>query len=343
MCVDDTSFRDCPAKMPQAWPNTWGDRIASLRLLRPWVRSWGDESLRKQTWEAIVDWVKANDAKVLVGTDVVCDRQSDDEMWNWTLELLKMLGPSHVMGVSIGNEMDIFGHAQGKADGSCNKALWDWQYWAILQSRVYDLDSNGFQDTKVTSVWSLSVLRANETPFREDAQAKVNTLMEKAFKKWGRRWVWSFNVYSVWDDSIWPTSREDCADKVARAISIDPIKNILRITRERVKRITGNDDDTMWVAENGWTSPAPNALTPALHFCPKFWSVDTFRKAYETFLSWNLSIGDGLKGPEHIFYYAMRDSHISGVHQSFGLINSCADDSPCKIQDYHVQEILQAG
>uniref|UniRef100_A0A7S0BBM8 Uncharacterized protein n=1 Tax=Pyrodinium bahamense TaxID=73915 RepID=A0A7S0BBM8_9DINO len=332
LCVDDTTFNECPDKLFGAWPHTNGERVTSLRLFKPWHPKWGNRLARQRAWAKLKEWVLSNNGKVLIGTEVSCNRQKDDQMWAWTLELLRMLGKEHVMGVAIGNEMDIFRDAKGSTDTHCNTDLWDWQYWIVLQSRVYDMDHGGFEDTKITVVWAMSVLGAIDTPFKEDEKAKVNTLLTKAWKKWGRRFIWSFNIYTIWDRSVWPTSSDDCAEKAHAAVSIDPIKGMLRAIRERIKQITGNDDDPIWVGENGWSSPAPKTVAPALRFCPEFWSLRTFGKAYANFATWDLSIGENLKGPEHVFYFTMRDSFNVGKAESFGLVHACSN-STCKIQE----------
>mmetsp|Transcript_78412 Transcript_78412/g.155341 ORF Transcript_78412/g.155341 Transcript_78412/m.155341 type:complete len:366 (-) Transcript_78412:179-1276(-) len=331
LCVDDTSLRECPDRLLGAWPNTVSETVTTLRLLKPWDPAWGDWETRSQIWDDFSTWVRLNKAKVLVGTEMSCNRQADDQMWAWSLELMKMLGAEHIMGVSIGNEMDTFRDAKGPDAASCSHDLWDWQYWLILQSRVFDLDHSGFRGIKVTIPWTMSVLGAINTSFKEDDRAKVNTLVTKAWEKWGSRWVWSFNLYTMWDQQVWPSSASDCAAKADGAVNIDLIKHILWEIRDRIKQITGNDDDPLWLTEYGWSSPAPRRLAPRLRVCPGFWSLRTFRTAYENFLAWDLTIGDGRKGPDHAFYFTMRDSAEYGEVQHFGLVASCAHNH-CKIQ-----------
>jgi len=182
-------------------------------------------------------------------------------------------------------------------------------------------------DTPITSVWAMSVMEG--TPWKEDGQAKVNSLVTKAFKKWGKRWVWSFNVYGVWDASLYPRSAGDCKAKVSTATHITYTKSILQAARKRIKMITGNDDDTMWVGENGWSSPMASDH-PKFPFCPDYDSLSTFRTAYESFLTWDMTLDDGLKGPDWAFYFTMRDSFNGGAGESFGLIRTCTDTT-CKL------------
>merc|ERR1719464_239703 len=101
-------------------------------------------------------------------------------------------------------------------------------------------------------------------------------------------------------------SEEDCAEKVANIVRLDHVKSLLRASRRRVKMITDNDDDTIWVGENGWPSPAPRSVNGALPFCLELWSLDTLRRAYQNFLNWDLSVGEGMRGPEFAFYFTVR-------------------------------------
>lgn len=327
-CLDDTTFEKCPNKLFARWPNLHGrPNVTSLRLFKSWHPRWGGDDARHKAWEALTKWVFDNNAKVLIGTQVTCNGPEDDMMWKWDLELMKMLGPDHVMGLAVGNEMDIFWRQCG---GRPLSDLWNWRYWQLLQQRVEAMDNldPGFKNVKITIVWAMSVLGGY--PWKEDGQAKVNTLMKQAFEKWGDRWVWSFNVYSIWDVNMWPHSGGDCKAKTEASVSIEYTKNVLKTARQRIKATTGGDHNPMWVGENGWSSPMPLGH-PKFPFCPDYDSQSTFRLAYENFLSWDLSLNDGLTGAEHAFYFTMRDSFNVGAAESFGLVARC-DDTNCKIQ-----------
>jgi len=331
LCVDDATLRECPGSLPSAWPNLGAQAVRSVRLLRPWHSSWGGVGERRRAWAALTSWVSTLGAKVFLGTQVTCDTLADDEMWRWNLDLMALLGKERIMGMAIGQEMDIFRDSRSSVDSACNVELWKGRYWAVLQNRVSDMDSKGFTEVKVTAVWGLSVLGSIETPFKEDSAARVNSLLSRAHARWGGRWVWTFNAYSVWDRSLWPDSKRDCAEKARAAVSIQPVKSILRDIRRRIKQITGKDDDPLWVGENGWPSLAPGSVKKELPFCPEFWSMKALKRAYRNFLSWDMSIGDGLHGPDHAFYFAVRDSTQSSTPESFGLLHSCTNTS-CKIQ-----------
>mmetsp|Transcript_2787 Transcript_2787/g.8293 ORF Transcript_2787/g.8293 Transcript_2787/m.8293 type:complete len:411 (-) Transcript_2787:50-1282(-) len=332
LCMDDTTFWHCADQVPGRWPNTREERVGSLRLFKAWNPSWGDDAARHRAWAALARWAAANDAKILLGAEVTCDAEADDRGWAWNLELARILR-GRILGVAVGNEMDIWWR---RGSQKCIDELWNGRYWATLQRRVQDLDSLGMNETKVTIVWAMSVLGGN--PWKEDGQAKVNTLVTQAYKKWGDRWVWSFNVYSIWDVNLWPTSAKDCGPKTMAGVHIDYTKAILRAARQRIKVTTGRDDDPMWVGENGWSSPMPDGH-PKFPFCPDYDSLETFKVAYESFMSWDLSIGAGLVGPEHAFYFTMRDAYNAGAKEAFGLIAACGD-ARCKIRGPGREEVF---
>merc|ERR1711920_1071376 len=97
-------------------------------------------------------WLETNGGQVLLGTEVTCDVAADNQMWKVSLELVKFLGKARIMGIAIGNEMDIF-FRSGRA---CNDELWATRYWETLQARVADVDKLGMTDTKITIVWAMS-------------------------------------------------------------------------------------------------------------------------------------------------------------------------------------------
>lgn len=314
--------------------------MASLRLYKPWDPSWGNDYHRSKAWSVLIAWVKKHNVKVLLGTEVSCMPEADEEMWFWTMELMKMMGKEHVMGIAVGNQMDIFKTSKSWAETDCNDKLWSGRYWETLQHRVRDMDLNGFTDTKVTVVWSLGMLASAgtaEQPFREDNVARASTLVKQAAGKWPSRWVWTFNTYSIYDPKLWPTSSQDCAQKTSAATSIEPLQETLREVRRRIQLVTGRADDVLWVGESGWSSHGPSSLQKAFDVCPEYASVGALGDAYKSFLDWDLSLGEGMQGVDHAFYYKIHDEPSDGG--AFGLIESCSNTS-CKVQSPDVLERL---
>jgi hypothetical protein len=238
------------------------------------------------------------------------------------------LGKSHVLGFAVGNEMDIF--YEKTKDTKCVTELWNTRYWEQMQAYVHKIDSKGFADTPITIVWAMSVLNAAPGDAWLDApNAKVNTLVTQAHNKWGNRFVWSFNVYGIWDRNLYPTSPADCKEKSHAAVNIKYTQGMLKSAREAIKKTTGTDESIMWVGENGWSSP--NAVGhPSWDFCPDYSSTANFQRAYQSFMSWDLTAADGFKGVDHAFYFTMRDAFNGAAQEHFGLIKGC-DDSTCKV------------
>merc|ERR1711865_998756 len=103
--------------------------------------------------------------------------------------------------------------------------------------------------------------------------------------------IWTFNVYAIWDASFEPDKRggNTCDGAITAAVDGSYNKNILVSIRQRIKMVTGNSDDPLWIGETGWSSPCPQGNPmPLMAECPDFCSMDTFKKYYSNFLSWNL-------------------------------------------------------
>merc|ERR1712217_347266 len=94
-----------------------------------------------------------------------------------------------IMGFSFGNEM------LEKPNIDWNGKVWPW-----VQSKISEMDGAGFDDVKVTFVWSMSVLNSLGQNF---------DFLRKMQKTYTNRWVWAVNPYSIWDASLWP-SAADC-------------------------------------------------------------------------------------------------------------------------------------
>merc|ERR1712217_991400 len=116
------------------------------------------------------------------------------------------LGPKRIMGLAVGNEVELI-RQECNINSEEYKKLWAFpngRYWSSLQSRVEEMDNlTGFKDTHIpiTAVWSGYVTVG--WPFVENENAKVRSLVKAAHAKWGNRWIWSFNVNSYWDISMW--------------------------------------------------------------------------------------------------------------------------------------------
>jgi hypothetical protein len=253
---------------------------------------------------------------------------------------MQKVGKDSVLGFAIGNEMDIFD--EKTTDQQCLIELWESRYFTQMTRYVNSIDAKGFRDTPITIVWAMSVLPSVAGgPWKETPTAKVNTLVTQAFQTWRERFVWSFNVYAIWDRSLYPTSAADCEKKSAAAVSISYTQNVLKAARQSITATTGNPASTMWVGENGWSSPMAGGHAE-FPWCKDYASVANLQKAYEAFMDWDLSGVDGFTGPEHVFYFTMRDASNFAAKEHFGLIIGC-DDTKCKIGETNANHSNSEG
>lgn len=345
LCLDDTTFSDCVSDMPGLWPHTQ-EPVKNLRMFAAWKDPWGDVTVRKKSWDKLVKWIKNQNAQVFFGTLVTCDEDQDAKDWEATLALIKLVGAEHVSTVGFGNEMDVaWRQTTPKPTQACLNKLWadNGRFWTFIQKCQADLDEAGFQNAKLTSTWAMSVLGppGSATPFKEDAQAKVNTLLTNAFKKYGSRWVWTFNIYAIWDGNLGldKGSSTQCTDAINLAAG-PYTEDLVASCRKRITMLTGNENDPFVIGEIGWSNPSPEGQSLLMKQCKDWTSSETFKRVYAHFLSWDLSVIDHakqsktyqkkFKGPDQAFYFTARDSLNDGSVEHFGLLNSCNKDNHAK-------------
>lgn len=323
-------MQDCPDKLINAWPHSAEVQpVTSFRLFAAWKPEW-DSSLREHAWQALSN----TSGKILIGTEVkfvgdpadgILDTQNNQQMFNWALELMQILGPDRIMGFQIGNEVDHSGEF-------APAEFWDTGYWRILETYVAALDKAGFGDVPITAAWTMGA----------SSQIWWPELLGKAQEKWGERWVWSFNPYPIWDSGFidrMTGEAPDCASIVAGAIDLAYTKNSMARMSDAVSLIVGSDNYKLWVTESGWSSPGVTAdynqdgQIAAVAACPEWGSLETLYTFYKNIMEWDLSLGDGNHGVDHLFYFTMRDAvNVIGgnIHEGFGLISTC-EDTACKI------------
>ncbi|CAE8615265.1 unnamed protein product [Polarella glacialis] len=341
MTLDDTTMRYCSSRIPSLWPNTQ-EPLQSLRLVRAWDPTWPEES-RAPSFQALAEVVKANGMKVLVGAAVTCSDEDDARAWDWSKELLTLLGPAHVMGVSIGNELDLlYQHVSDTVSAgvpqSCIEELWEGpsggNFWRKFTSWVAELDSlhDGFKTIPVTSVFTGAALGGN--PFLEiPGKSQVNTFMVRASQKYGHRFSFTFNIYPYFDPSYRLDWGSTCANAMSTATCWKPTCNVdmtIVAARRKVRQLTGQKGDLLWVGESGWSSPKSRTLHTAMARCATWSTAAALQEYYKGFLNWDLQLY-GARPPDHIFYYTLRDSLNFGFLEHFGLIESC-ESEVCKLR-----------
>lgn len=247
-----------------------------------------------------------------------------------------MVGPEHVMGLAIGNELELL-HNHVKSE-ACVTELFSGRLWRTFQDRVAEFDRLGFSAIPVTSVFTASILTDRvQVPFMEDpATGLVNSFLVAATRKYGKRYAFTFNVYPYFDPGIHlnPGTTDQCSLDLPRVICWDQANclgpNIMAAARRQMLRLTGRTDDLFWIGEIGWSSPRADALGTAMADCEEFSSLETFQTFYNGFLKWNLQIPGGLPGPDHAFYFTLRDALNFGQQEHFGLLQSC-ESLGCKV------------
>jgi hypothetical protein len=335
--LDDTTFHNCSDRIPTVFPHTT-EKVTSIRLFKAWEADWPD-SERLRTWDALTAFAQANNAKFLVGTQVTCNETADDADWELVKQFLVKIGVDHVMGVAIGNELELFWK---HATLECIDKMWAKRY-AINKtiSRIAELDKlPGFDKVSVTSVFGAYALAGvGNVPFVNIPNATVNDYLSEVHQKYGRRWVFTFNIYSYFDtgNHLDPGPGHQCnaALKMSTCLGGGCLVSFIGIAaRTKMQQLTGNPDDTFWLGETGWSTPMADTLPEAnaeMGNCTEWSKESRFRTFYKSFLDWDLQMDGAHRGPDHVFYFAVRDSLAFGETEYFGLVTSC-DATQCKLQ-----------
>jgi hypothetical protein len=360
--LDDITYLDCAEQLFDTWPNT-AEKIQIIRTNAPWRTVWArgavPDSVQAAAIAKLTNFILKNNLKVLVGQDATCDTKADDEQWQHNLKFMKAIGKERIMGLAIGNEMDIlWTHKDWWYDKfpNCMIDMWNINspksYWSQFQRYVASLDTEvDGHAIPVTSVWTAGFAFSGpgEPPFQEyPGRALVRTFVNTAYKKYGKRWVWTFNPYPIWSgglhndkDATNKTIPQQCNGAIHDTNG--PITaNMLATTRRAIKKVTGNDDDLMWAGEYGWSSPKSDGMDKGIFKdCDDYTSLTTFSNYYKHFLDWDLSSKEAfglpttpedkkLVGVDKAFFFTMRNADNGGAHEYFGLMDKCGS-TQCKI------------
>lgn len=333
ICMDDTTLEWCPGEIPTVWPNT-NEKVRSIRMFKAWADYLQTD---KQTaWKQIKRFTEANDATILLGVAVTCNESADDIEWNYAKDFIRFIGPKSIMGLAIGNEMELLQFKSKEfVNDDCLRRLWDKRgFIDIFKRRVADMDSldTGFKNVPVTSVWSGYSLGGGR--WREEWKARVDSFMVSMNMAYGQRFVYTFNLYPYFDTGFSMEWNGKCWGAVNKAVnfvqeSIVPTQ--ARMVRYKMWQTTSRYDDKMWVGETGWSWPMSTTLSRPMSDCSDFSSEDTYRKFYTNFLKWDLHLGKRMRPPDHVFYFTVHDSVNFGLAEHFGLIADCRVPM-CKLQ-----------
>mmetsp|Transcript_71532 Transcript_71532/g.184464 ORF Transcript_71532/g.184464 Transcript_71532/m.184464 type:complete len:438 (-) Transcript_71532:583-1896(-) len=337
LAVDDSTLYGCPGKLPWVWPNTL-QPILALRLFRAWRGDWPIDE-RKGHWSRLREYVLDGDVKLLLGSQISCSEEDDDQDWEWAKEFLQHFAPEQIMGVAVGNELELLWKKtseDARVTPGCINRLWTGgHYWEKFVKRARDLDDLGYGGVTLTAVFTGASLGGY--PFLEmPGQALVSSFLRNASSTYGTRFAFTFNFYPYFDPNFQLDvgSITDCNASIDQALCWNsPRCNVPGTTiaaRQKMRQLTGRSDFQLWIGETGWSSPRASTLHTAMAACDDWSSIETFRRFYSGFLSWDLSI-PGERPPEHVFYFTTRDSLNFGILERFGLIESCIS-SECKIR-----------
>jgi len=363
--LDDTTMHWCPEKLQFQWPNT-NDPIKSFRMYKAWTDQWNEPWLSKQVaWENLAKYLRASQGKVLVGTSITCHEEQDDADWENVMEMLKVFGADHVMGVAIGNELELLWTKspvdvglQNKSElDACLERVWNEGYFLDkFHSRVKDLDSlgAGFEKVMLTSVFGGFILAGE--PFYEArvpsqwlGVARVVTFLTNVTEVFGDRYAHSLNIYPYFDEEMKndkpETEPPTCKKALGVATCFDGAKDedcvftsVVSVMRERLGKI-GNASSLLWIGETGWSYPKAATLAGnhETQWCPEWSSSERFQEYYHNFINWNMSMKGDYRGPDHIFYFSARDSSNFGHIEGFGLVGggnpeAWCTNTTCKLQ-----------
>jgi len=361
LALDDTTLHWCPGNLPFHWPNT-DEPVTSFRMFKAWASHWDAEGGegKENAWQSLASFLEASNGKVLVGTQITCSEEKDDEDWENVKKMLRIFGSDRVMGLAVGNELellwtkkDIFEKADPPIDLSmCLDRMWNQRYFLNkFHSRVQEMDAlgAGFEQLPVTSVFGAFIMA--EEPFHEtcdinDRCARVNSFTENVTQHFRDRYAHTVNIYPYFDWGHYDNPGEEplhCEGSLAtrRCFHSDDPKDcsftaMVEAFRGRLD-LTGNADATLWVGETGWSAPMATTLSTNMNQCGEWSSKETFAEYYMNFLDWDMNINSAFRGPDHVFYFTMRDSQNFGKAESFGLMGDgdplqWCTNTTCKIQ-----------
>ncbi|CAK0874158.1 unnamed protein product [Prorocentrum cordatum] len=347
LAMDDTTLRWCSQNVPKVWPNADTAPVSYLRLFKAWDPLW-EESDRSAAWDNLKAYCESNGVRVLFGTPLSCDEDDDDQHWEWTKELMLLLGEEHIMGLGIGNELELLQYKGGNVTEECVERIWDGGYlWQRFTAIVSELDAMGMDSVPVTSVFTGAALAGdgNEAkPFMEEpGKALVTTFLRNATEAYGWRYTFTWNLYPYFDPNLPLDAGSDstCNDALDFAACWGQdcaMASTTRYARWLQFLLTGYKNHTVWIGETGWSFPKSVTLTTPLADCEDWSSMETFQTFYEGFLQWDLTIDVNGDWPpvDAAFWFTIRDSMQFGYPESFGLVDSCAAPD-CKLSSQGFQ------
>eukprot|EP00929_Paragymnodinium_shiwhaense_P024320 TRINITY_DN14_c0_g2_i1.p1 TRINITY_DN14_c0_g2~~TRINITY_DN14_c0_g2_i1.p1 ORF type:complete len:580 (-),score=137.24 TRINITY_DN14_c0_g2_i1:396-2135(-) len=290
LALDDTTFENCADEIPTHWPNT-KQKILSMRLFKPWgmtAPKWFHGDMHK-AWKGLKGFAQASGTKFLIGVSVTCQQWNDDKEFAAGLRFIQYVGAEHIMGLAIGNEIDL---QIGAANGGCINYLWNQGgYEKTIRKRVAEFEKiPGMKGKPISAVLSMQSMQAY--PFIW----KVKGFLKRVWKEWGDRFVMSINVYPQFNAGLRRGGCHGAAMSGTSYETSDPdnlgfMPNLVKDIRKRMATV-GGENMKLWVGETGWATHAYCVLG-CWEACN---SKATQERFYTGFLKWDLV--DGLGGPK---------------------------------------------
>eukprot|EP00419_Tripos_fusus_P073784 CAMPEP_0172898574 /NCGR_PEP_ID=MMETSP1075-20121228/159976_1 /TAXON_ID=2916 /ORGANISM="Ceratium fusus, Strain PA161109" /LENGTH=335 /DNA_ID=CAMNT_0013754393 /DNA_START=44 /DNA_END=1047 /DNA_ORIENTATION=+ len=334
----------CPGRIPAVWPLT-REPVKALRLFKP--ESWQDQA----AWQHLRAFLRTTDSQVLVGTPVSCDDTYDVKTWQQTAKLLAFLGRDRVMGLSVGNEIEL------NPTKECPDRLLHHfeEHWRRCALDLSVLGGGEFANLPMTSVMTTSILYSEdkswspqsmrimdgsvpwppETPWKLDFQSVFRRLVQTISAE---RFIFTFNIYpyflpcppavSISCDQWMRDSL--CFDDPARCITPKTAAGARYALQSFAQQLAGDAVSPlrMWIGEVGWSSPKANSLSDGqcrdwgTKECSGWSNLENLAHYYKDFMNWDLNLGTGLEPPEYAFYFTIRDSFNFHHPEHFGLCGS---------------------
>lgn len=298
IAIDDTSLMGCASLLPQHWPNT-DHPVRSLRLF--FSGKWDKLPERRMpAFKSLTSYVHSNNVKVFMGTMISCNNDDDDRDWAHVVELMNMLGKDHIMGISIGNELDLLWKAEAddfpvgpcldlayyKSQGistskpshvcgqhECIRNMWKrGGFLRKFRERIGHLDKLGFQDVPVTTVFG-GMWQDGKDALYGWGGAHVEEFLRTVSAVYGKeRWIFAFNLYGYFDVNACRHAPSDdggecCKTFIERDTCLNCDSNgggylptMTRAARSRILNITGETGWRLWIGETGWSAPYASTL-----------------------------------------------------------------------------------
>jgi len=230
-------------------------------------------------WKGLKGFAKNNNAKFLLGVSVTCNKQEDEAEWRAGREFIKYVGPEHIMGIAVGNEIDL-----QVGGGWCKSNLWNrGEYTKILHKRVKEFWAvdPSLKKLPITAVLSMNSLNKGYT---------IKKFLKDAAKTYGEQFVFSINIYPQFSSGLAKAGCQGSIDlgskfSMKRPAGFMP-NNVAYIKDTLTKWGLGNLK--IWVGELGWSTHSYCRLcSKACH------AKEAQKQFYSHFLKWDLEANEG--------------------------------------------------